>query len=409
MSPVNGDTVLYDHQVSTFQDGVQVYNNSEITGTLKFIEGGLAESGPLSGDGHFVALQLDSNSWDSYDSIQVGLKPSFDTGLVEIKDDPDRNLVVKVVSNEQVFTVRTTKDGVTEDKDYDLTTLYLEPAPLDPILVEPVPGNVSILNVALASDLQSDINIVNNNISGNLIYHDALDPSGPLGTDGHFLALRFNSDDWDSYDNIMVGIVDSQDFPVIDVKNYHNNDFVYKIEDTTQTLLVQTWKSGIINNTEYSLSNLVLLPDYYAPITLSVPESSEQVSTGEFTFTVDDLQQGVTIENGPVSPNGNEGPKRIRGMLKYQSNGIGNNAPFNQPGYYLALELDSTDWNKYPWIMVGDPDIGNYDLKSNNTHYGVIRVDENNTGEKYVIIAPDNSASQVGKTTQHNLDITFLS
>lgn len=401
MSPVNGDTVLYGHQVSTFQDGVTVYSNSEITGTLKFVEGGLAESGPLSGDGHFVALQLDSNSWDSYDSIQVGLKPSFDTGLVEIKDDPDRNLVAKVVSNEQVFTVRTTKDGVTEDKDYDLTYLYLEPAPLDPILVEPVPGDVTVLGVQ-TSDLQSDISVVNNNINGNLIYHAALDPSGPLGTDGYFLALRFNSDDWDEYDNIMIGIVDSQDFPVIDYKNFKNMDVVYRIEDNNQTLLVQTWKNGIVNNTEYSLANLVLLPDYYAPIIPQVLPGTEAINTSEFRFTVSNLQQDVTVADTSAG-------KVIRGTLKYQSNGIGNNAPFNQPGYYLAVWLYSEDWSKYPWIMVGDPDIGNYDAKNISTNYGVIRVDENNPGEKFVIIAPDYDGSQVGKTTEYGLDLTFSS
>lgn len=400
MSPVNGDTVLYGHQVSTFQDGVQVYNNSEITGTLKFIEGGLAESGPLSGDGHFVALQLDSNSWSSYDSIQVGLKPSFDTGLVEIKDDPDRNIVAKVVSNEQVFTVRTTKDGVTEDKDYDLTTLYLEPAPLAPILVEPAPGDAAVLNVPV-SDLQSNISVVNTNINGNLLYHAALDPSGPLGTDGYFLALRFNSDDWDEYDNIMIGIVDSQDFPVRDYKRYRNMDIVYRIEDNNQTLLVQTWKNGIVNNTEYSLANLVFVKNYQ-PIWYSVPSSNTSVSCSEFSFSVRDLQENITVtqtDNGPV----------FRGTLKHQSSGIGANAPFNQPGYYFALRLDSGDWDKYPWIMVGDPDIGNYDLKNAETYYGVIRVDENNPGEKYTIIAPPNAGTQVGKVTQYGLDFTFSS
>ena len=400
MSPVNGDTVLYGHQVSTFQDGVQVYSDSEITGTLKFVEGGLAESGPLSGDGHFVALQLDSNSWDSYDSIQVGLKPSFDTGLVEIKDDPDRNLVAKVVSNEQVFTVRTTKDGVTEDKDYDLTYLYLEPAQIAPISVTAVPGNETVYGVQV-SDLQSDMDIFNTYVNGNLSYHGELRMSGPLSVAGHFLVLEFSSDDWDEYDNIMVGIADSQDFPVVDIKDYEDKRIVYKIEDTTQTLLVQTWKSGIVNNTEYSLANLVLLPHYYAPITYSIPSKTD-VECPEFRFVVSDIQENITVmqtANGPV----------FRGTLKHQSAGIGANAPFNQPGYYFALYLNSTDWNSYPWIMVGDPDIGNYDLQNNETHFGVIRVDENNPGEKYVIIAPDSDETQVGKVTEYGLDFTFSS
>lgn len=408
MSPVNGDTVLYGHQVSTFQDGVQVYNNSEITGTLKFVEGGLAESGPLSGDGHFIALQLDSNSWSSYDSIQVGLKPSFDTGLVEIKDDPDRNIVAKVVSNEQVFTVRTTKDGVTEDKDYDLTTLYLEPKQLDPIHVTAVPGNETVYGVPV-SELQSDMDIFNTYVNGNLSYHGELRMSGALSGAGHFLALEFNSDDWSDYDNIVVGIEESGDFPLVDIKEYADKKIVYKIENTSDILTVMTVKDGITNTTQYNLSNLVLLPHYYAPIIPQVTPGNTEVSASTFSFTVSDIQENVDIHTANIP--GKENQVFIGGTLKYQSQGIGNNAPFNQPGYYLALYLDSSDWSSYPYIMVGDPENNNnYDLKNAQTHFGVIRVDKNNPDEKYTIIAPDSDATQVGKVTEYFLsNITFSS
>lgn len=74
-----------------------------ITGTLKFIEGGLAESGPLAGDGHFMALKFlpVNGEWSDFDSVKVGLDPSQGTGLVEILNDPDKNGVFKIAETPQ--------------------------------------------------------------------------------------------------------------------------------------------------------------------------------------------------------------------------------------------------------------------------------------------------------------------
>lgn len=70
--------------------------NGVISGTVNFIEGGLAPSGPLAGDGYFMFLK-----WSSIDasanSIKVGLQPSASgMPLQECYDDPDRNGVFKV-------------------------------------------------------------------------------------------------------------------------------------------------------------------------------------------------------------------------------------------------------------------------------------------------------------------------
>ena len=64
-----------------------------------FVEGGLAASGPLSGDGWFLALSLYDNTFTSLDSVKVGLKPSQGTGLVEILSDPDKVIVMKLKDN----------------------------------------------------------------------------------------------------------------------------------------------------------------------------------------------------------------------------------------------------------------------------------------------------------------------
>ena len=79
-------------------------SGNTIVGTLKFIEGGLSPAGPLSGDGHFLALKI-SNIDSDATSVKVGLDPSEGTGLVEIIEDPDKNLVAKITSTSQKFVV----------------------------------------------------------------------------------------------------------------------------------------------------------------------------------------------------------------------------------------------------------------------------------------------------------------
>lgn len=102
-----------------------VVSKDSISGTLKFIEGGIAESGPLAGDGNFLALKF-SDIDPKATSVKVGLSPSQGTGLVEIIDDPDKNGVFKISSNEQKFVVQVTTPEKVETKEYDLSSLVLE-------------------------------------------------------------------------------------------------------------------------------------------------------------------------------------------------------------------------------------------------------------------------------------------
>ena len=114
-----------EYTPSDFQSGVAVANG-KITGTLDFIEGGLASSGPLAGDGHFLALKFNAEDWDKFTSVKVGLDPSAGTGLVEIIDDPDKNGVFKIADNNQIFKV-VASDGVdTVTTTYSLAGLVLE-------------------------------------------------------------------------------------------------------------------------------------------------------------------------------------------------------------------------------------------------------------------------------------------
>lgn len=135
MGPVDGSTVLFNKAVSEMQSDVTVADEV-ITGTLAFIAGGLAESGPLSGDGWFMALQFSSDDWAEYDDIKVGLDPSQGTGLVSVKNDPDRNGVFKVTNTSQKFIVQTTVDDTVIETEYSLSNLVLTPAPV-PVTVDP--------------------------------------------------------------------------------------------------------------------------------------------------------------------------------------------------------------------------------------------------------------------------------
>lgn len=96
---------------------------------MKYIEGGLAESGPLAGDGHFIALKWNDPE-EGVTSLKVGLKPSS-SGMepVEAIDDTDRNGVFKITdkANQRLMFVQS--DGTHKNIQYfDLSGLVLEPS-----------------------------------------------------------------------------------------------------------------------------------------------------------------------------------------------------------------------------------------------------------------------------------------
>lgn len=98
----------------------------QITGTLHYIEDGLAPSGYLSGSGNFIALHLESDDWTRYTSVKVGLDPSQASGMVEILDDEEKIAVGKITDNEQVFIVESTDGEFTKTDVYSLSDLVLE-------------------------------------------------------------------------------------------------------------------------------------------------------------------------------------------------------------------------------------------------------------------------------------------
>ena len=111
-----------------FQDDVTV-TNGIISGTLKFIDGGLSPSGPLSGDGYFVALKW-SDPDETATSLKVGLVPSA-SGMEpqECIDDPDRNGVFKITDPmNQVLKIISSNDEHKTTQIFKLTGLVFEEA-----------------------------------------------------------------------------------------------------------------------------------------------------------------------------------------------------------------------------------------------------------------------------------------
>lgn len=111
--------------------------DGKITGTLIYNDGW--ESGPLAGPGYFMALKFSSEDWDNYDSIMVGLDPSIGTGLVEVKNDPNKNGVFKVSARDtQKFIVQTRVGSITTRTQYNLSELIeVNPTPEPEILTIP--------------------------------------------------------------------------------------------------------------------------------------------------------------------------------------------------------------------------------------------------------------------------------
>ncbi len=105
---------------------IEVEGN-KITGTLKFIEGGLSPSGPLAGDGYFLAVKW-SDPAEGVTSLKVGLVPSASgMDLVECIDDTDRNGVFKITDKgNQILKLVQSGGGRVAIQEFDLSDLELE-------------------------------------------------------------------------------------------------------------------------------------------------------------------------------------------------------------------------------------------------------------------------------------------
>ncbi len=101
--------------------------NGKVTGTLKFIPGGIAP-GTLSGDGYFIGVKFSNYaSGLTYNDVQVGLTNSA-SGMGLQTLDPDQNAVFKIADkyNQKIKIVQTASNGKRNVQYLDLSALTLE-------------------------------------------------------------------------------------------------------------------------------------------------------------------------------------------------------------------------------------------------------------------------------------------
>lgn len=124
VTPAAASKVYWGTRVSNMQTGIDV-EDGFITGTLKFIQGGIAP-GTLEGDGNFMALKFIN---EDADSVKVGLVPSS-TGMDLQTLDEDMDCVFKVTGEvggvQQVLKVVTKKNGIEKTQVFDISGLTLE-------------------------------------------------------------------------------------------------------------------------------------------------------------------------------------------------------------------------------------------------------------------------------------------
>lgn len=118
---------LFEVDVDDMQSNIS-FGNGKVTGTLKYLSGSNAITN-VWGEGYFLCFNMTDSTWTDYTSVKVGVTPSAGSGLVEILNDPDKNGFVKVSDKaQQLFTIVSTKGGVTKTKAYSLADLVLEEA-----------------------------------------------------------------------------------------------------------------------------------------------------------------------------------------------------------------------------------------------------------------------------------------
>ena len=123
------------------------------------------------------------------------------------------------------------------------------------VIVMPVASNKTLFNTAV-SNMQDDINVINNAIIGELKYISSGDLVTTWGA-GNFIALKFISTDPNvTYENIKAGLNPSVSSGLINLDA--DMDGVFKVTNKDeQTLKVVVTVDGIETAYEYNLSGLV--------------------------------------------------------------------------------------------------------------------------------------------------------
>ena len=91
------------------------------------MEGGLSPSGPLAGDGYFLALKYSNlASGLTYANVKVGLEPSMGTGMVTLDSDLDSVMKITNKDSQKLKVVQSDNAGHKNIQYFSLKDLTLE-------------------------------------------------------------------------------------------------------------------------------------------------------------------------------------------------------------------------------------------------------------------------------------------
>ena len=122
ITAMDGDIIPWGDgiKISDMQSDVRIEGDKIVGKLFKLTEGKLVDRW---GEGYFVGLQFSGVDSETVTSCKVGMNPSMDGGLVELKGDPDQNGTFKVSNKGQAFEIQQTVDGITTSVMYDCSGL----------------------------------------------------------------------------------------------------------------------------------------------------------------------------------------------------------------------------------------------------------------------------------------------
>lgn len=124
------------------------------------------------------------------------------------------------------------------------------------VTLGPVDGSVTLFN-HLVSTFQSNVDVIDDYIVGELDYIENFAPSGPLAGNGNYIALEF-SDIPEEADSVKVGLQPSQGSGLVEILTDPDKNGVFKITDKdTQVFVIKTSVNGQEYVQTFDLSHLV--------------------------------------------------------------------------------------------------------------------------------------------------------
>ena len=121
-------------------------------------------------------------------------------------------------------------------------------------------GDVTLFGTKV-SDMQEDVEVTDDAITGTLRYLDSGDLVTTWGA-GNFMALNFVNNDFSKYSSVRVGMDPSQGSGLVEIINDPDKNGVFKVtnKDTQVFKIVSTdAETGEINTQTFDLSGLEVL------------------------------------------------------------------------------------------------------------------------------------------------------